>query len=62
MIAIIDPNELKAARNESLAEIENETRLLAKRAKHPAGRQALAEIEDTLRRIRQQWTEQGLVA
>lgn len=61
MSTIIDQTELKSARDESLTEMEKTARQLSKRAL-PAKKQALAEIEDTLRRIRQQWTEQGLVA
>lgn len=61
MSTIIDAEELKAARKESLTELEQTARQLSKRAE-PAKKQALAEIEETLRRIRQQWAEQGLLA
>lgn len=62
MTTIIDPNELKQARAEGLKELEKTTRLLAKKSPRPSDRQAMAEIEDILRRTREQWAEQGLVA
>ena len=62
MTTIIDTNELKAARATNLMEIEKETRLMAKRASKPADRQALAEIEETISRIRREWEDKGLVA
>lgn len=61
MDTIIDSNELQEARAEGLDEIVRETRLMAKRAERPATRQALAEIEETLRRVRQDWAQRGLV-
>lgn len=62
MNPIIDSNELRAARAEGLDEIEKMTRQMAKRADKPAQRQAMAELEATLQRIRGEWKEHGLVA
>lgn len=61
MSAIIDENQLKEARAESLTQLEQTAKQLSKRAQ-PAKKQALAEIEATIARIRREWSEQGLVA
>lgn len=62
MDTIIDSEELKEARTEGLDEIEKITRQIGKRADKPAQRQAMAEIEEIIRRAKEDWKERGLLA
>lgn len=61
MITTIDENELKAARAESLEEMERTAQQLSRRAT-PAKQVALAEVRDRLRKMREELAAQGLVA
>lgn len=61
MSSIINTEELRAARRDGLEQVETVVRGFAKRAPSPAMRQAMAELEETMSRVRKEWTEKGLV-
>jgi uncharacterized protein (UPF0212 family) len=59
--AIFKPEELRKARTAAMDETIEELRVFSRKATDPAKRVALSEVEQTLRNIRSQWLNAGLV-
>lgn len=55
------PEELREARTEAMAEQINELRVFARRAKSPAKRVVLSELEERLLQMRAELEKAGLV-
>lgn len=61
MSEIIAPIETAASREAVLLDTEKTIRTFARRAETPADRVAWAELEQEMLRVRQKWTEGGLL-